>query len=173
LTFKEVLLDCFYANNKEFWSYYGDKIKPYTFEKWAYAPEAAKYGAHIISGAWKPGLSKDPAILHWGHSSGYELLGIAYHHSVREMVLIGYDLRFPKGYNGHTKTIGDGKRNFSDYPKELEHWPKFGFGPDGEMGGLLKMYDTIDCDDLGLRIINCSPGSALTIFETGKLEEWI
>ena len=174
LTYRDVDLDVLYANNKEFWAYYGDELAGLAIEKWAYAEEARQYGAHIIKGVWQPSLSKDPGVLHWGHSSGYELLGIAYHHGVREMILVGYDLKMPKGYNGFTRELGDGKRNyFGAYPKELEHWPKYDFGPNGEMGGLLKVYRTIDCADLALRIINCSPGSALDFFEVGRLEDYL
>ena len=145
------------------------------FSKWTYEKSISdKYGIHYIHGVWKPSLSKDPNTLHYGHGSGYELLGIAYLHGIREAILIGYDIRMPRGYDGHTHTIGDGKRNyFGEYPPELQHWPRFHIKDDGAMDGLLRMYRTIDCEDLGLRIVNCSPGTSLDFFEIGELSEWV
>lgn len=174
LTFRDVDLHVFYANNAAFWDYYGEELRDKTCDKWTYVREAAeKYGANYIAGAWGAGLSTDPTVLHWGHGSGYELLGIAYHYGVREAVLIGYDLRFPAGYSGIEQRTGGDRHYFGEYPPELQHWTKFNIGNGGEINGLLDCYRTIDTQALGLRIINCSPGSALDFFENGRLEEWI
>lgn len=176
LTYQDVRLDVFYANNKAFWDFYGDDpaLKNGRFDKWTYEQEVSKrYGVNHIQGEWLPSLSKNPRRLHWGHGSGYELLGIAYHYGVREAVLIGYDLRFPAGYSGIEQRAGGDRHYFGEYVPELQHWTKYGIGDGGELNGLLDCYRTIDCADLGLRIINCSPGSALDFFETGRLEEWL
>lgn len=161
-------LTALYSNNKEWWDYYWPRdiaLREGKFDKWTYDRETSnKYGIKFIRGVWEPGLSKDPDLLHWGHGSGYELLGIAYHYGVREFVLIGYDLRYPKGYQRDSKEPGGKRHRFGEYPKELQHWPRV--GPDGEMTGLLECYRTIDTKDL--RIINCSPGSALDFFEMGN-----
>lgn len=178
LTYRDVNLDVFYANNKEFWNYYWDldeRLRLGTFTKWTYEQSVSdRTGAHLLRGVWEPSLSKQPGVLHWGHGSGYELLGVAYLHGVRDAILIGYDIRMPPGYDGFQRKIGDGKRNyFGEYPEQLRHWPRFHIKDDGAMDGLLRMYRTIDCEDLGLRIINCSPGSALDFFEVGHLDECI
>jgi hypothetical protein len=112
-------------------------------------------------------------VLHWGHGSGYELLGVAYHYGVTEFVLIGYDLRFPAGYDGMKKVAGGDRHFFGEYPKELQHWTKYNIGDGGELNGLLDCYRTIDTDALNIRIINCSPGSALDFFEMGTLAEYV
>lgn len=170
MTFQALELDALYINNREFWNYYGDELDQYDCPKWTYHQDIAKqHNAHFVQGIWEPGLSSDPGYLHWGHGSGYELIGIAYLLGIREFVLIGYDLRFPAGYNGFKNHAGGDRHYFGEYPKELQHWTKFKMGPEGELGGLLEMYRTIDTEKLDIRIINCSPGTALDFFETGNL----
>ena len=168
----DVLLSC----NPEWWDYYyprDSKLRLGTFTKWTWdEPTADKYGIAYIKGEWGDGLSKDPEVIHYGHSSGYQLINLALHHHVTEFILIGYDLRFPKGYDGHKKLPGGDRHYFGEYPKELQHWTRFNMGDNGELNGLLKCYRTIKPDDYGIRIINCSPDSALDFFETGNLEEY-
>ena len=172
LTYKVLDLDALYINNREFWAHYGEYLDLYQCSKWTYHKDIAKkHGAHFVQGVWEPGLSADSRYLHWGHGSGYELIGIAYLLGIREFILIGYDLRYPQGYSKESRNPGGKRHFFGEYPKELEHWPAVGEG--GEMTGLISCYRTIDVDDYGIRIINCSPGSALDFFETGKLENYV
>jgi hypothetical protein len=122
---------------------------------------------------WADGLSTDPEFIHYGHSSGYQLINLALHYGVTEFVLIGYDLRYPKGYNGHTREPGGDRHFFGEYPAALQHWTKFGIGPDGKINGLLDCYRTIKPADYCIRIINCSPDTALDFFEVGRLSDWL
>jgi hypothetical protein len=92
---------------------------------------------------------------------------------VTEFVLIGYDLKYPSGYNGNQKKSGGNRHFFGEYPKELQHWTRFNIGDNGELNGLLECYRTINPEEYGIRIINCSPGSALDFFETGMLEDYL
>ena len=174
LAYRVVNLDVLYCNNKEFWAHYRDELAALGCAKWTYCEEVAQeHGARFIQGIWAPGLSTDPNVLHWGHGSGYELMGIAYHYGVTEFVLIGYDLRFPAGYDGIKQVTGGDRHFFGEYPPELQHWTKFNMGGNGELNGLLDCYRTIDTDALNIRIINCSPGSALDFFEMGTLAEYV
>lgn len=163
------------ACNIEWWDWYWPRdpaLRDGTFEKWTWDKATAeRYGLKYIEGRWGDGLSTDPSYIHYGHSSGYQLLGIAYHAGVREMILCGYDLRYPKGYSKADRRPGGDRHFFGEYPERLQHFPAV--GPNGEMTGLLACYRTIDCEALGLRIVNTSPGSALDFFETAELEDAI
>lgn len=143
------------------------------FTKWTWdKPTSEKYGIAHIEGRWGDGLSTDPDYIHYGHSSGYQLIGLALHHHVTEFVLIGYDLRYPKGYDGVNRKAGGDRHYFGEYPEPLQHWTRLNMGPNGELGGLLECYRTIKPEDYGIRIINCSPGTALDFFEMGRLEDY-
>lgn len=169
----EALLSC----NPEWWDYYwprDERLREGEFTKWTWdKPTANKYGLAYIQGRWGDGLSTDSRVIHYGHSSGYQLIGLALHYGVKEFILIGYDLKYPGGYDGTRRVPGSGRHYFGEYPKELEHWTRFNIGPEGELEGLLKCYRTIVPDEYGIRIINCSPDSALDFFEVGELEEYV
>lgn len=165
------------ACNPEWWDYYhprDERLRAMADRCWTWdRPTAQKYGINYIEGRWGDNLSTDPAYIHYGHSSGYQLLGIAYHAGVREFILIGWDMRYHGGYSGFAQRPGSGRHWFGEYPPELQHWTKFNIGPGGELLGLLACYRTIDCAGLGIRIINCSPGSALDFFETAEIGDAI
>lgn len=167
-------LVAFLACNPEWWDHYGFDVCKYSFQKWTWDKTTSrKWGANYIEGQWGDGLSTDPNIIHYGHSSGYQLINLAYHYGVREFVLIGYDLRFPKGYDGEKHVAGGDRHFFGEYPKELQHWTRYNMGENGELNGLLECYKTIDPDQYGIRIINCSPNSALDFFEMGELVDHV
>lgn len=163
----KALLSC----NSEWWEYYWERdaaLRGGKFDKWTWDKTTAdKYGLNHVRGEWGDGLSTDPAVIHYGHSSGYQLLNLAYHYGVTEAILIGYDLRYPKGYSGAEKRSGGDRHYFGEYPEPLQHWTRSGMGASGELGGLLACYQTIKPEEYGIRIINCSPGTALDFFELG------
>jgi hypothetical protein len=169
---EELHIDTFFACNPAWWRHYGGhplmkRRRERGMQCWTWDRKTAgALGINWIEGRWSGGkrnvtsLSRDPGFIHYGHGSGYETLGLAYAHGLRDFVLIGYDLRYPPGSARHF---------FGEYPAPLQHWPKT--GPAGEMTGLLDCYDTIDPASLGIKIINCSPGSALTRFGLADLHE--
>jgi hypothetical protein len=160
--------------NWQFWDYYWDEVTRLGCDLWSTRPEMrGRPPVKYIEEADKPGLSTDPNLLHHGHSSGYQIINLAYHYGVREFVLIGYDLRYPGGYNGVRKQAGSGRHFFGEYPQALQHWTRCNVGDGGELNGLLDCYRTIDPDQYGIRIVNCSPGSALNFFETGNLSDHV
>lgn len=163
------LLSC----NKEWWDYYWPRdmrLQSGRFDKWTWhKPTAEKYGLKHVAGAWGDGLSTDAGYIHYGHSSGYQVINLAYHYGFRELILLGYDMRYPPGYDKSQKKPGGARHYFGEYPEQLQHWPKV--GQNGEFTGLLECYRTIDPKKYGMRIINCSPGSALDFFENAKLGE--
>lgn len=175
-TYQLLKLTALLACNPEWWDYYwqDEALRSGDFAKWTWdRPTADKYGIAHIRGEWGEGLSTDPHVIHYGHSSGYQLINLAYHYGVREFILIGYDLRYPKGYRGADRVPGGDRHFFGEYPEPLQHWTKQGIGPGGELGGLLSCYRTIDPETYGIRIVNCSPGSALDFFETGRLADYV
>ena len=181
-------LDVHYACNREWWDHYYPKdpmlqesVQDGYTAHWTHDLQTARrYGPNYIEGRWSGGkrrvtsLSTDPNYIHYGHGSGYEVLGLAYHYGCRRFVLCGYDLRYPSGYDPVAKNPGGNRHFFGEYPEALQHWPGSGgrnVAPDGSITGLLDCYRTIDCDKLRLTIVNCSPGSALDFFEVGELEK--
>ena len=170
--FLDVLLAC----NVEWWDHYSKdedfrlfRLLNKTVDLWTWDSFIAhKYQLNHVPGKWGDSFSTDPDYIHFGHSAGFQILNLAYHYGIREFILVGYDMKYGEGYDRGRRKPGSGRHFFGEYPRELQHWPKV--GPNGEFTGLLKVFHTIDTEALGIRIINCTPDSALDFFEKGELE---
>lgn len=168
-------IDVFMSCNIEWWEYYWNKdpklkelrdtanIDMWTWDK----KTSQKYELNHVPGEWGDSFSTDPSYIHYGHASGFQILNLAYHYGIREFILLGYDMRYGKGYKRNQRVTGEGRHYFGEYPKELLHWPMV--GKQCEFTGLLGGFSKIDRKELDIRIINCSPGSALDFFEVDTI----
>lgn len=147
-----------FACNWQWWDARWDQVKDLPAEKWTTRKESAeKYGIRWIAEANRPGLSTDPAVLHHGHSSGYQLLGMAYRAGATRIVLVGYDMTFAPDYDGAAHRIGSSPRHFfGEYEPELQHWPRVQVR-NGVHVELLGLYRSV-ADQGAVEIINCSGG---------------
>jgi hypothetical protein len=164
LTFRDIPdLAVLHGCNNQFWDFYADEVQGHAAQKWTTRPEAAaRYPwLNYIAEADRPGLSTEPKLLHHGHSSGYQLLGLAYHHGATRILLLGFDMRFPPGYDGKQRITGGKRHYFGDgeYPSQLQHWPSVAVR-DGVHVELVEYYRSVHEQGL-VELINCSPGSAL------------
>ena len=162
-------LDSFLACNPEWWDEYASdpRIRDAAYSKWTWdKPTYEKRRNEIrnfnyIEGRWGDSLSKDPAYIHYGHASGYQILGIAYHFGIRKFYLLGYDMGYPPNQPRHY---------FGEYPRRLYHNPRT--GPNGEFTGLIRQFETIDENDLQISVINLCETSALNHFRKGNINEY-
>lgn len=149
-------LEVMYAVNHAFWDLYYDRAMLHSCEKWTTSlPAARQYGLNWIGERWGSGLCEEPKVIYHGHGSGYSLIGMAHKLGATRIILIGYDMKFGRGYDGKSRQAGETPRHyFGEYEPQLQHWPKQPFTD------LLPLYREIH--DQGLvEIINCTPGSAL------------
>jgi len=123
------------------------------------------------------GLSADPDLVSLGHGSGFAALNIAFLMGCNPIILLGHDMRYPRGYNAVAKDPG-GKRHYfgnGEYPKGAQHWPSAKVRSTGELDGLIVCYETvaeqIRLAQRHINIINCTPGSALKCFPSKRLDE--
>jgi hypothetical protein len=147
-----------HACNWQWWDARWAEVKDLPCEKWTTRKESAeKYGIHWIAEVNRPGLSNDPALLHHGHSSGYQLLGMAYRAGATRIVLLGYDMSFAPDYDGAAHQIGSSPRHFfGEYEPELQHWPRVQVR-NGVHIELFELYRSV-ADQGAVEIINCSGG---------------
>lgn len=87
-----------------------------------------------------------------GYDSGTSAINLAWHFGATEIILLGYDMR---------------GRHFCPHP--LGHIPQDHF--DRHMGPLDALAK--DCRAKGVRVVNCSPISAVTAFEKQPLEAFL
>jgi hypothetical protein len=103
----------------------------------------------------REGISLDPEALRTGGNSGYQALNVAVLSGASTVLLVGYDGREP-------------------LPGQGSHW--FGNHPKLEPIGVFATYResfsraAAAIKAVGVRVINCSPGSAINAFEKMDLE---
>lgn len=166
-------LDVFLACNPEYYdAYWEEGLKDIESDKWTWhKPTAEKYRINHIEGRWADGLSTDPRYLHLGHSSGFQVPGIAYHYGIRRMLLCGYDMRYAEDYDGRNRRVGSSPRHyFGEYTPELQHWPSVKI-KNGVFTELIEQFEKVKEINRDVEIINCSPGSAMKCFPMMSLEE--
>lgn len=117
-------------------------------------------GVHRMPGIDnKQGLSLDPNCLHWGRNSGFQALNLSvFLGGGGKRVLIGFDFRPGPGGRLHHHADHGGPLKNPD-PGSLASWARL-FEP-----------TVPQFKELGIDVINCSPGSALTCFPMARLED--
>lgn len=148
------------------WRWYWPKskeLRELPCPKYTWYPEIAeKFGINYIKAIVKDGLSTDPGIVHINHGSGPMMMNLAYHYGIREVYLLGHDMRFAPDYNAQRRHPGSFPRHyFGEYPKPLQHWPSVKVKPDGKLEGLIETYRKMPFDELGMTVTSCTPDSAL------------
>ena len=91
-----------------------------------------------------------------GYDSGTSAINLAYHFGATEIVLIGYDMRGRRWFEG-------------EWPHPMPHIPEEHF--QRHMKPLAALAE--DAKAKGIRIVNVSPISRVTCFETRRLEDYL
>lgn len=101
------------------------------------------------------GFDPDPSCLKSGRSSGYQAICIGMHTAAKRVVLVGFDMKFPDGGDRHW---------FGDHPtRSIVNYET----------QMMPSFETLlpAIAERNVEVINCSPGSALTVFPMGELEK--
>jgi hypothetical protein len=155
-TFADV---CYFAD-AEWWDWHKDRpeFQTFTGQKCSIADSAAKItdpAVHILRNAGSRGISTDPGAVCTGHNSGYQALNVAILAGAKTVILLGFDAREP--------TATSKTHWFGDHPKieqvaaYAEYRKAFSAGEN-------------EIKAAGVRVINCSPDSAIDSFEKLPLE---
>lgn len=109
-----------------------------------------RYGLWWTPGKHKSGVSTNPAFIHYGLHSGFQALNVCVHLGARRILLVGFDCKAddrerPHFFGKYGDPVFDVK---PDYSRWVKHYLT-------AQAGLI---------DAGVRVINCSPGSAITAF---------
>lgn len=115
---------------------------------------AARWALRLVPSRDAPGMSRDPAVIHRGGNSGYQAVNLAAHLGARRIVLLGFDMRV---VNGRRHWFGDhpGQLNM---PSDYAQW--------------VRRFETAaeELMDMGIEVINATPGSALPWFTMMPIE---
>jgi hypothetical protein len=157
LPFADILYACddewwelFYTQNPNFcgekWSSHHDKIDPKI-------ETARKFGLNLIRGEYVDGFSLDPTVIHYGGTSGFQAINLAILLGASPILLVGFDMRTTQQRHFH-----------EDYPVGMKNGCKYEYFIPAFIEAAINMPAHI-------KIINCTPGSALTCFPMMSLRE--
>jgi hypothetical protein len=165
-------IDVFTACDPAWWTHYGERLNEHkyqssqgSFEAWHWDEHTCKrWGLYHVPGKWGDGLSLDPSYIHYGHSSSYQLLNLAVLYGCTRILLLGFDMSYPRGKPRHY--FNSLSEHDGEYPAALRKWSSF--------TGLLACFKTIAEQAEKLRtfeIINCTPMTAMSWFPIRRLED--
>jgi hypothetical protein len=112
---------------------------------------------HVRLAEPDPGITvAEPGVIGGGGNSGFQALNLAVQFGAREIVLVGFDMHVGAGVHWHGRH-GPGLNN-----PDAHNTARWRATLDAQAGRLA---------DLGIRVINASPNSALTAFPKTPLED--
>lgn len=134
-----------YACDTKWWdTYYEEVVRTVASQTLLFTqdkPAAQKYELGYIASAPTRGLSRKPGLIHQGMSSGFQVINLAFLAGARDFVLLGYDCRGTHWHGDHPPPL---KANLP-HARWVEHFAAL----------------ARDLRDEGVRILNCSPGTAI------------
>jgi hypothetical protein len=150
-----------YACDASWWQFHKG-CPSFAGEKWSsHAPgsndkeqAAKKFGLRLVRGHKADGFSFRPDMIHYGSNSGFQATNLAILFGATRIALIGFDMQ----------RVDRKQHFFGEHPKPLNK--ALGFAR-----WLAWFKEAAAMLPSGIEIINCTPGSALTVFPMGNLNE--
>lgn len=112
----------------------------------------------VLHGKHAPGFSRESSTIHYGRNSGYQAVNLALLTGTKTVILLGFDYNY-NHRNGAAHWFGDHPDKVRTGEAGFKRW--------------IKEWETTvdDVKQFGARIINCSPGTSLTLYETMELTD--
>lgn len=155
--------DVLYACDSNWWSTHPE-TKQFQGERWSSHSEpyddkldaAAACDLHLVAGAHSAsGFSFRSSRIHYGENSGYQAINLAILFGAKRIVLVGFDMRRVGG-KGHF---------FGEHPYGLVTTQDYGFLR------FIRVFEQAAIRlPVDLKIINCTPDSALRCFPMSTLD---
>lgn len=146
-----------YACDAAWWEVHGGAAD-FKGEKWSChdaggndkSDAQARWGLNLVLGRHGVGFSTDPAVIHYGSNSGFQAINLAMLWGASAIVLVGFDMTRGHFFGNHPAPLVNNK----DYAR---------FIPEFEAAAARL--------PAGVRVLNATPGSALTCFPAVDLED--
>lgn len=141
--------DVLFACDHKWWYWHKDAAA-FAGLKYTLDPRAAHLpGVCLLRNTGEVGLELQPIGLRNGRNSGFQSIGLAVHLGAARILLLGFDMK--------------GDHYFGHHPDQSR--PPFAV--------CLKRFQTLvkPLRELGIEIVNCTPGSALKCFPMARLQD--
>jgi len=145
--------DVIYGADVLWWEHHAREVAPLAAIKVCCDAVANVAGLRYLKNTGKVGFDKDPSCTRTGGNSGFQAIHLALHAHAARILLCGFDLR---GGHWHGK-----------HPEPLRN------AGEGIYGRWLPLFAALadEANERGTEILNCTPGSALTLWPQVNLEE--
>jgi hypothetical protein len=119
-------------------------------------PMATDKDIFVLENEGAEGLPENPTGLKTGSNSGYQALNIAVMSGAKTILLLGYDMKY-QGQRSHAH---------NGHPQKMHETAYKGYA---------KKFSTLEnpIKQLGIRVVNCTPGSGIGCFERGEIESFV
>jgi len=148
--------DVLYSSDTGWWHHYNG-VPEFQGQKYGIAPlkPMPTWGVTVLGNSGAYGLSDNPEALMNGRNSGYAAVNLAKHFGATRVLLLGYDMGTQRG-RAHF---------FGEHPERIRALSPF--------DTFIAVFESMvaPAAACGLEIINCTPGSALTVFPMRPLRE--
>lgn len=145
-----------YACDLQWWDRYGDQTLRFCGEKWTTSSTAAlRYRLKRVGKRDGEGLCTEARHVNTGGNGGFQAVNLAYHFGARRIVLLGFDMHRQNGGHWH----GEHKNMLSAPESHISCW--------------VNLFEPLarDLRQLGISVINATPGSALPWFPMQSMAE--
>jgi hypothetical protein len=148
--------DHLHACDIQWWRWHHEEACQFAGVKTALEDPAAEYpGVNLLNNTGVEGYDERAWCCRTGCNGGYQAVHIAMHYGAKRILLLGMDHR----------VVGDKSHFFGDHPNNVRsEYAPWHFR-------WMTLLDPLE--ERGIEIINCTPGSALTVFPRGQLEDWL
>ena len=146
--------DVLYAADQGWWLRYAKELTEFKGLRVSCTPASPRIGAHLLTNTGKVGFDPDPSCIRTGGNSGYAALHLAVHAGAARILLCGFNMSGEGHWHGRHP---DPLRNAGTgiYARWLLHFQ-----------GL-----AVALKERNVEVLNCTPGSALTMWPHVSLEE--
>lgn len=150
--------DLHYFADHKWWDWHKGKAEFQAFQGerctiWGTGNQIDDARIHFLRNAGGDGISTKPGMISTGTHSGHQIINIVALAGVSTILLLGYDAR--RGAQGE-------HHYFGQHPDKTE-------APYAHMRQSARSAAPV-LKALGIRVVNCTPGSAIDAFERGTLE---
>lgn len=143
--------DMLYACDAKWWNTHPDALA-FRGMKVTLDSSLSARGVKLLHDSGQSGFDPDPANLRTGLNSGFQSLQLAVHAGAARVLLLGFDMRGKHWFGDHPAHLQDSDPNvFARFIAEFEK--------------VAPIYA-----ELGVDVVNCTPGSALTCFRRSTVE---
>jgi len=147
-------VDVLYFGDTNWWDWHKENLKYFSGLKvHSITSLKDKFGTKRLIRGKPKGIETRPGYISWNKCTGSSAINLAIHFGVSRIILLGYDMRNIDGSNNWHHNHR--KREDDPYPEYLTCYPSI----------------AKDAEEIGVEILNATPGSAINVFPVVKLED--